>query len=99
MYVITVSFKVRPEYWGEFVSAIVENAKQSLELEPGCRVFDVCESDKFKGLIFLYEVYDSAAAFQLHLEMPHFLAFNAKSLPWVETKDVASYHRLPQSES
>jgi autoinducer 2-degrading protein len=44
--------------------------------------------------VFLYEVYESAAAFQGHLGMPHFKAFSEKTADWVQSKTVHAYTRL-----
>jgi quinol monooxygenase YgiN len=41
----------------------------------GCRQFDVCESAD-GSQIFLYEIYDSEAAFKAHLATDHFVRFN-----------------------
>lgn len=97
MFVVTVQFSVVPEHAADFLVEMNANAAASVRLEEGCRQFDVCTGAP--GTVFLYEVYDDEAAFQLHLKSPHFLSFNEITAPWVAGKSVASYQRsypLPQ---
>ena len=68
MYVITVLFSTSAEHASEFLQAMVANARTSVAEEPGCRQFDVCVSDRNPNDVFLYEVYDSKAAFGLRSE-------------------------------
>lgn len=87
-YVVTVEFAVQPEHAARFTELLLENARTSLAMEPGCQVFDVCTWPEQASRFFLYEVYDSAEAFQLHLKSPHFKSFDAAVTPWVVTKAV-----------
>ncbi len=96
-FVICVVFKVKPEAQDEFRTAIRENAALSLAHEPGCQVFDVCESPS-QPEFFLYEVYESDKAFADHLKAPHFLAFDQLVAPWVSEKKVSGYKLLPPHE-
>ena len=91
-FVVTVAFRIKPEHRAEFRLAMLENAKSSVEDEPGCSVFDVCEGKD--GDIFLYEVYDDEPAFKAHLATDHFKRFDSKVAPWVVDKRVTTYHRL-----
>jgi len=92
-YVVTVAFRVKPEFRGAFRDAIVENASASVAREPGCSLFDVCE--KADGSeVFLYEIYDDEAAFKAHLATDHFKRFDAQAAPWVLDKRVLTYNRL-----
>jgi len=92
-FVVTVVFAAKPEFRADFRKAMVENATASRTREPGCRQFDVCESAD-GAEIFLYEVYDSEAAFKDHLATDHFLRFNERTTPWCAEKRVATYQRL-----
>jgi quinol monooxygenase YgiN len=95
-YAVVVTFVVAPEHREAFRNAVLENAAASLRLEPGCSVFDVCEAGD-GAEIFLYEIYDSEAAFKEHLATAHFRRFDALVVPWVREKRVQPYHRLAQS--
>ena len=77
MYVVTVEFTIDPARWDDFIPLMLENAARSRDDEPGCRQFDVCTDSARPGLVFLYELYDDAAAFDAHLAAPHYLSFAA----------------------
>ena len=93
MYVVTVEFVARPAFADAFLREMVANAAASREREPGGRQFDVCASAE-DGDVFLYEVYDDRAAFDAHLASPHFKAFNAATVDWIERKTVRTYARV-----
>jgi (4S)-4-hydroxy-5-phosphonooxypentane-2,3-dione isomerase len=40
---------------------------------------------------FLYEIYEDAAAFELHKREPHFLRFDEQTRPLVKAKRVETY--------
>lgn len=94
MYVVTVLFTLKPEHTAEFLQAVTRNAQTSLADEPGCSQFDVCVPVDAANQVFLYEIYDSKAAFAQHLASDHFLAFNAQSTPWVVNKIVHTMERV-----
>lgn len=88
MYVVTVRFQIKPEHRQAFGALMRAQARKSLALEPACRRFDVCELEGDGNAIFLYEVYDDRAAFDLHLESEHFRQFDSAVADMVETKNV-----------
>lgn len=93
MFVVTVEFQVKPARHAAFMMEMAANAIASLEREPGCRQFDVCVARDEPHRIFLYEVYDDRAAFDLHLKAPHYLNFDATVKDWVERKTVNIWTR------
>ena len=93
MYVITVLFSTSPEHASEFLQAMVANARTSVAEEPGCRQFDVCVSDRNSNDVFLYEVYDSKAAFDAHLASAHFRQFSESTAAWITAKDIQAFER------
>ena len=92
MYVITVEFTVCEGEEGGFLERVKRQARESLEREPGCKQFDVCSDPKDARRVFLYEIYDDEAAFQLHLESAHFKDFDKTTAGWFERKDVQAWH-------
>jgi quinol monooxygenase YgiN len=99
MFVVAVNFEIHPEHFAAFRAAMIENARASLRDEPGCRQFDVCEADAGEGKIFLYELYDTRDDFSAHLLMPHFLAFDKLTAPWIASKTVSILSRIfPQEK-
>ncbi len=92
MHVVTVLFTIHAVHYADFLRAMLQNAATSLADEPGCSRFEVCEGANHT--IFLYEIYDSAAAFDVHLASPHFAAFNQITAPWVADKQVRVFTRF-----
>lgn len=91
MFAVTVTFKIKPGYWDRFLPLMRNNAQNSLREEPACRQFDVCTDPERAMEVFLYELYDTAAAFQDHLKSDHFRAFDAAVADMIESKHVATY--------
>ena len=96
MFVVTVTFVIAQEHVEEFTAHMLENAKTSLSEEPQCRRFDVAQHPDRPNEIFLYELYDSAAAFEHHKSMAHFLEFSRIVEPMVTSKSVQTYQLLGQ---
>ena len=94
MYVITVTFNIKPTHRSEFMTAMLENAKSSLEKEEGCHQFDVCTELEKPNIIFLYELYTDKSAFDAHLASAHFNEFNDKTANWLDSKEVRAFERL-----
>ncbi|MDQ2080928.1 putative quinol monooxygenase [Xanthobacteraceae bacterium Astr-EGSB] len=94
MYIVTVDFTISPGRLADFLPLMLDNARVSREREPGCRQFDVCRSPEQPQAIFLYEVYDDAGAFQMHLDSAHFRAFDAAVRDMIASKQVRVHERL-----
>ena len=88
MFVVTVNFSVKRDQIDQFKPLMLENARLSLELEPGCKQFDVCFDPREPWECFLYEVYDDKPAFETHLQMPHFKLFDTKVTEILDNKIV-----------
>ena len=91
-FVIWVVFRLRPGMRDRFLELVSENATASVRDEPGCSRFDVTvtrEGDA--NVVALYEIYDSADAFEAHLKTAHFKAFDAATAAMVEDKRVEQY--------
>jgi len=87
-FVVTVQFSVSPQHLAEFMREMVANARDSRQCEPGCLAFDVCEDPSTPGRVFLYEIYQDAAAFEQHKREAHFLAFDRTVAPWLLHKEI-----------
>ena len=95
MFVVTVTFVLKPDMGDMFLPLMVENARTSKDQEEGCHQFDVCRGDD-ENVVFLYEVYDDAQAFQTHLKSEHFLIFDAAVRDMIQTKTVYTFDRVIQ---
>lgn len=91
MYVVTVLFEVEPADAERFFHRVTQQARDSLEREEACHRFDVCRDPERPERVFLYELYDDKAAFDLHLASPHFLAFDRDAGPITRSKRVEIY--------
>ncbi len=95
MFAVIVELEIRASQMDAFLPLLKENARTSLREEPGCRQFDICLPDGAgqSDVIWLYELYDDAAAFQSHLKSAHFLAFDAAVAEMVSDKRVVTAAR------
>lgn len=93
MFVVAVSYEIKPEYRESFKAAILKNAAASLRDEPGCHQFDVSVSDEGVKWFF-YEVYDDSAAFAAHRASSHFKEYDQTVRDWVISKKVETYSRI-----
>ena len=93
-YAITVLFEVKSETYSHFLNLIRENAATSVRDEPDCIRFDVLTPAADSGAfhIFLYEIYQSRAAFDLHLETDHFKFFDTATRDLILAKTVNQYY-------
>ena len=75
MLVLLVTMQLKSEHRQEFIAAITEDAKGSVQDEPGCVRFDVVQDEGDPNRFYLHEVYRDQAAFDAHREAPHFQRF------------------------
>jgi autoinducer 2-degrading protein len=94
MYVVVVEFTIKAEFAGHFRERVQQQARDSLERESECHVFDVCIDPAQDEFVLLYEVYSERGAFDAHLESAHFIDFDNRVRDWVESKQVACYARI-----
>ncbi len=90
--IIWVVFDIKPGAFAAFREAIVPNAATSLRDEPGCRQFDILlAEDGSEAQIALYEIYDDQAAFEAHLQTPHYAIFKAAIPDLISGQHVTRY--------
>ena len=88
MITICVDFEVDPASLELFLPIMQKNASESLANEVGCHQFDILQDPQSPTKIFLYELYDDAAAFELHKQTSHYLEFNQASSEMVVSKTI-----------
>ncbi len=86
-YVNAVDLVVIPSEMPKFLEAIKENATNSVK-EPGCREFNIQVLANNPNHVFLYEVYDSAAALDAHRQTDHFKKFQATTANMIVDRNV-----------
>jgi autoinducer 2-degrading protein len=76
LYIYAVDLDIVAADFDKFMLALKENAVASMQ-DPGCREFDVAVSQKDPHHVFLFEVYDDAAALRAHEATEHFKKYSA----------------------
>lgn len=94
MFAVIVTLEVDPAHLAAFLPLMHTNAQASLADEPGCHRFDVCTDPARPGDVFLYELYTDAEAFDVHLETPHFKAFDTAAAPMILGRQLRTYSEV-----
>lgn len=81
-FINAVELDIVPAEYEKFKAAILDNAAASVK-EPGCRQFDVLFEESDRHHVFLYEVYDDAAALEAHRATPHFKRYAEITAPMI----------------
>lgn len=82
-FVVIAEFQVKPGKMPDFLAAARDDARHSVADEPGCRQFDVICPEGSDYTVVFYEVYDSRAAFDAHLQTPHLKRFQQAFPPLI----------------
>ena len=88
MLAVCVDFEIDPASLDAFLTIMQKNAADSLANEVGCHQFDITQDLQNPTKIFLYELYDDAAAFDLHKKASHYLEFNQLASAMATAKSV-----------
>ena len=92
-YVVIAELTVSPERLGDLIAHSLEDGRDSVANEPGCQQFDVHVPVDGSPTVVLYEVYDDRAAFEAHLQMPHFFRWRDATQGWITDRRVSLLHR------
>ncbi len=85
-FVRVADIEVDPEQREAFISAVKEEMDEAVRLEPGVlAIYAVAEKDVPCRLRF-FEVYADEAAFNAHLESPHFRKYRMTTEPMVRSR-------------
>ena len=93
-FVILAEFHLEPGQRERFLEVVKADALASVRDEPGCRHFDILISDEQPDVVWLHEVYDNAAAFDAHLETPHFERFDRDSKALIVSSNVRKLEQI-----
>jgi quinol monooxygenase YgiN len=88
VYSLLLKTQLQPGSLERFMEAMRVNAASSVTDEPGCLVFDVIRDFSEPDLVWLYEVYESEAAFEAHMLTAHFLASRPLLEPLIVRQEV-----------
>ncbi len=79
----TAHLRVRDDAVEPFRARLSRHAATSVEQEVGCHRFDFFQERDDPTLFLLVEVYEDAAALEVHRRSPHYLAFREDVGDWV----------------
>jgi (4S)-4-hydroxy-5-phosphonooxypentane-2,3-dione isomerase len=86
LYINAVDVDVVPGQIDNYLVALKENGAASLQ-EPGCHAFNIAVSQKDPNHVFLFEVYDNAAAFDAHRQTDHFKKYATTTKDMIAKRD------------
>jgi (4S)-4-hydroxy-5-phosphonooxypentane-2,3-dione isomerase len=75
----------------EFLQLVEVNRERSLADEPGCRSYDILEKPGVEDTVCMFEVYESAEAFEEHRATPHFEVCSAGIAPLVASRTLERF--------
>jgi autoinducer 2-degrading protein len=82
MYVVSVTVFVKPEAIQSFITATLDNARNTRK-EPGNLRFDVAQGEEDRGRFLLYEAYRSKEDFTKHQQTAHYLRWKETVANWM----------------
>jgi len=92
-YVVIAEVTVPSERLADFIAYSLDDARNSVANEPGCRQFDVLASADSSPTVVFYEVYDDRAAFDAHLQTPHFFRWRDATQGLITDSRISYLHR------
>jgi (4S)-4-hydroxy-5-phosphonooxypentane-2,3-dione isomerase len=85
-----INLDVAPDQFDKFMEAAKENAAASTR-DPGCREFNIVVSKDDPHHIMFFEVYDNAAALDIHRATDHFKKYQAATKDMVTKRDAKQF--------
>jgi quinol monooxygenase YgiN len=89
-YINAVDIDVVPGQIDAYLAALKENGAAAVH-EPGCHEFNITVSPKDPNHVFIFEVYDNAAAFEAHRATDHFKKYAATTKDMVAKRDARAF--------
>lgn len=77
LYINAVDIDVAPGQIENYLAALEANGAAAVKTEPGCREFNITVSQSDPNHVFIFEVYDNAAALDAHRQTDHFKKYAA----------------------
>lgn len=76
---------IEPEFLDEYLAILKEEAKASVELEPGVISIYPMYQKEIPNEIRILEIYENQTAYKSHLETPHFKHYKTTTLEMVKS--------------
>jgi autoinducer 2-degrading protein len=84
---LTVKYTCKPGQAETVLGHLRRMAELVKQHEPGCRAYQISRSVDNPDLLFLYELYEDQAAFDLHAQTDHFKEIiQGEVIPLLETR-------------
>ena len=90
LYISAVDIDVVPGQIDAYLAALKENGAAAVH-EPGCHEFNITVSQKDPNHVFIFEVYDNAAALEAHRATDHFKKYAATTKDMVAKRDARAF--------
>ena len=87
LYINAVDIDVVPGQIENYLAALKENGAAAIQTEPGCREFNITISQTDPNHVFIFEVYDNAAALDAHRQTDHFKKYAATTKDMVAKRE------------
>ncbi len=85
MFALFVTINIKPGHKDAFMEATMGDAEGSNKNEPGCLRFDVLQDNSNPNRVYLYEVYQDRAAWEVaHRESPHYKKWRETVGDWFD---------------
>ena len=96
-YINAVDIDVVPGQIAAYLAALKENGAAAVH-EPGCHEFNITVSPKDPNHVFIFEVYDNAAAFEAHRATDHFKKYAATTKEMVAKRDARAFMSVAMNQ-
>jgi len=90
LHISTVDIDVVPGQIDAYLAALKENGAAAVH-EPGCHEFDISVSQKDPNHVFIFEIYEDAAAAQAHRETDHFKKYAAATKDMIAKREIRGF--------
>jgi (4S)-4-hydroxy-5-phosphonooxypentane-2,3-dione isomerase len=87
-FINAVDIDVVPGQVDAYLAALKENGAAAVKEEPGCHEFNITVSQKDPNHVFIFEVYENAAAVEAHRQTAHFKKYAATTKDMVAKREV-----------
>ena len=86
LYINAVDLDIQPGQIDQYLALLKVNGAASVK-EPGCHEFNITVSQKDPNHVFIFEVYDNAAAVEAHRATDHFKTYAAATKDMIVKRD------------
>ena len=86
-FAIIAKVSLKPGGRDDYLPLILANARAARD-EPGCLGFEILVPEDEADAVYLYEVFENAAALDAHWQTSHFKAYREAAAPFVVDRQI-----------